>query len=92
MNELVLFGAAFVVVFALGFQSLNVNRGHVFAAAIGSIVIGVCNLTIYKLTPQAVEFTEMAAYILGGPAGIVCAMWVHRRFVKRTQAKIERAK
>ena len=33
MTELALFASTFVLVFALGLQSLNVNNGHRWAAA-----------------------------------------------------------
>lgn len=40
MTELTLFASTFVLVFALGAQSLNVNNGHYIAAALTSFVIG----------------------------------------------------
>jgi hypothetical protein len=40
MTELILFTSTFILVFALGLQSLNVNNGHFVLAAITSFVIG----------------------------------------------------
>lgn len=83
MNELWLLGSTFVLVFALGFQSLNVNGGHYVLAFLTSLVIGVANLVLFKLAPNATP-TEMAAFLAGGPFGIVASMWVHRRYVRRS--------
>jgi len=74
-----LFGSAFGVVFALGFQSLNVNAGHYRLAFCTSLLIGVFNLFLYKLAPNVHSPLEIAAYLLGGPIGIVCAMKAHAR-------------
>lgn len=82
MSELYLFGSTFVLVFALGFQSLNVNGGHYLLAFGTSFVIGAANLVLYKMAPNA-DATEMAAFLLGGPFGIVASMYVHRRYVGR---------
>ena len=80
MTELILFSSAFVSVFALGFQSLNVNGGHYIAAVITSFAIGAGHIALYRYMPDA-TLVQMAAFILGGPFGIVSSMWVHRRTV-----------
>jgi hypothetical protein len=78
MTALYLFASTFVLVFALGFQSLNVNNNHYWAAAIASFVIGSMQMIVLKLGPNA-TLLEAAAFISGGPFGIVASMWVHRR-------------
>jgi hypothetical protein len=82
MTELMLFLSTFVAVFALGFQSLNVNNGHQWLAFFTSILISAANLVLLKLAPNA-NGTEIAAYMSGGPFGIICAMkahgWMRRR-------------
>ena len=82
MTELVLFISTFLSVFALGFQSLNVNNGHYMAAFFTSFLIGTANLMLYRLAPNATG-TEIAAYLAGAPLGIVTAMkfhaWLRRR-------------
>lgn len=83
MTEAVLFASTFVSVFALGFQSLNVNGGHYRAAFLTSLLIGASTLWLYRLLPEA-SLTEVIAYLLGGPFGIVASMWAHRRFLRRT--------
>jgi len=80
MIELALFASSFVVVFALGLQSLNVNGGHYVAAFLTSFVIGASQLALYKLVPEA-NLVQIAAYLSGGPLGIVASMWAHRRFI-----------
>jgi hypothetical protein len=82
MTETLLLASTFILVFALGFQSLNVNGGHYWLAFLTSLVIGVANLVLFKLAPNATT-SEMAAFLSGGPFGIVASMWVHRRFVGR---------
>lgn len=77
MTPLALFASTFVVVFALGAQSLIVNNGKYAMAFCNSFVIGGCNLALYKLAPQA-SLVDMAAFLLGGPFGIISAMWVFR--------------
>ena len=77
MTLIALFGSTFVVVFALGAQSLLVNNGRYGAAFCNSILIGICNLVLFKLAPQAAA-GEIVAFLLGGPLGIVSAMWVFR--------------
>lgn len=85
MSELILFASCFISVFALGFQSLNVNGGHYAAAFMTSFVIGLGHLALYRLMPQA-SFTELAAYLMGGPFGIIASMWAHRRFMPASAA------
>lgn len=78
MNEIALFVSTFVLVCALGLQSLNVNGGHYVAAFFTSFAIGASNLVLFKLAPNAGP-SEIAAYLSGGPLGIVAAMGLHPR-------------
>jgi hypothetical protein len=73
MTELILFASSFALVFALGFQSLNVNNGHYVAAFLTSFAIGIANIAVLKLAPNATG-TQIVAFLAGGPLGIVCAM------------------
>ena len=82
MTELILFASVFVSVFALGVQSLNVNNGHYLAAFVTSFVIGVAHLALYRYMPDP-TWTQIAAYLTGGPFGIVTAMWFHKRTIGR---------
>lgn len=79
MSELALFVSTFATVFALGFQSLNVNQGRYLAAFLTSFVIGGSSLVLYKYLPQPTA-TQVLAYLLGGATGIVASMWAHRRW------------
>lgn len=85
MTALALFASTFALVFFLGLQSLNVNGGHTVAAFFTSIGIGVGNLLLFKLTPDATGI-EMAAFLLGGPLGIVSSMKFHG-YIKRRYTK-----
>jgi hypothetical protein len=81
MTELTLFASTFVLVFALGAQSLNVNNGHYIAAALTSFVIGAGQMVLFKLAPNA-SASEIAAFLLGGPFGITASMWAHPRLAR----------
>ena len=86
MTTLLIFASTFITVFALGFQSLNVNGGHYRAAFLNSFLIGAGNLAILKIVPDA-NAIQMAAYLAGGPLGIIVSMWAHKRTVgKRARA------
>lgn len=82
MTSLALFASTYALVFFLGLQSLNVNSGRYRAAFLTSFGIGVSNLVLFKLAPNA-SGPEIAAYLVGGPFGIVTSMWAHRRFFQR---------
>jgi len=76
MTALTLFASTFALVFLLGVQQLNVQHGHPVAAFATSLFIGISQLALYKLAPDAGGL-EIAAYLAGGPLAIVCAMRVH---------------
>lgn len=76
MAEITLFSSSFLVVFLLGVQQLNVLHGHQLAAFLTSFGIGIAQLVLFKLAPDATG-TEIAAYLCGGPVAIVTAMRVH---------------
>jgi len=76
MTELLLFTSTFLLVFALGLR----RGGPCVAARIrattqGCPYIGGANLVVLRLAPNASP-TEIAAYLSGGPLGILCAMKV----------------
>lgn len=81
LTELSLFASSFILVLLLGLQSLNVNNGHHWAAFCTSFGIGICNVVMLKLVPDATT-TQVTAYIIGGPLGILAAMWLHPRTTK----------
>lgn len=78
MNALFIFIATFITVFALGFQSQNVNQGHYKAAMLTSFAIGAGNLFILRMVPVG-DVWASAAYLCAGPLAIVASMWVHER-------------
>lgn len=81
-NTLALFASTFLVVFALGSQSLIVNNGRYVLAFFNSFLIGACNLILFKVAPNA-SGVDIAAFLLGGPLGIVSAMWVFRHLHRK---------
>jgi len=81
MSAAALLLSTYALVFALGLQSLNVNGGHYRAAFLTSLAIGGSNLVLFKLAPHA-SGLEIAAYLAGGPLGIVSAMRAHPYIVR----------
>jgi uncharacterized membrane protein SpoIIM required for sporulation len=77
MTALALLASTFCLVFTLGLQSQLVNNGHHVGAFFNSLAIGACNLVLFKLAPNATGL-EIAAYLLGGPFGIVASMAFYR--------------
>lgn len=72
-------------VFALGFQSRNVNAGNYGWAAATSFVIGCSQAAVWRqITSPASGPAEVAVYALSGSIGIVCAMWTHEKFIRRS--------
>ena len=85
MTSIALFASTFALVFFLGLQSLNVNNGHYRAAFFTSFGIGIGNLVLFKLAPEA-SGIEIAAFLLGGQFGIVAAMRFFRFVRLRKEA------
>lgn len=81
MTHLALFASAFFTVFLLGFQQKNVHGDHYFAAVITSFGIGTAQILLWRLIPEATA-GQIAATLIGGPTGIVAAMWLHPRVMK----------
>lgn len=82
MNALIVFLGTFATVFALGFQSQNVNQRHYKAAMLTSFAIGGGNLVILRSIPDG-NLYALLAYLLAGPIAIVASMWVHERTLGR---------
>ena len=76
-----LFASTFILVFALGIQSLNVVNGHKGAAIVTSFFISTGQLVLYKLAPSA-DWVEIIAFLSGGPWGIYAAMEFHPSIVR----------
>ena len=92
MTALILFLASFCVVFAMGFQQMNVTA-RLYAMAFGtSLVIGASQLVQFKLLPQPTGWLDLAGYLLGNATGIVCAMKAHPALMQwRARAQSLRA-
>jgi len=86
MTALLIFLSTFILVFALGFQSLNVNNGHYKAAFFTSFAIALSNIVLFKTIPQA-GWLDISAYLAAGPMAIVSSMWAHKRFINRKTNK-----
>lgn len=82
MSALLIFCSTFVLVFALGFQSQNVNKGHYTAAFYTSFAISASNLVLFKTVPQA-DWLDIAAYLTAGPLAIVASMYAHEKWMRK---------
>lgn len=75
---------SFVQVFALGFQSRNVNHGNYGWAAGTSFFIGLSQAAVWRrITGPDAGLVEALVYACAGSVAIVSAMLVHQRFIKR---------
>jgi hypothetical protein len=79
MTTFALLISTFTLVFCLGLQSQLVNNGHAVGAFLNSLAIGTANLVLFKLAPDATGW-QIAAYLAGGPFGIVASMAAYRYF------------
>lgn len=77
MNALLLLSSTFLLVLALGLQSQFVNNGHYVTAFSNSLMISLGQLGALQIIHASTP-VEYAAYILGGPLGIVCSMALYR--------------
>lgn len=78
LDVLIIFTSSFFSVFALGFQSLNVNQGRYVSASLTSIVICTGSLFILRGIPTA-SVLPILAYYVGCNLGILAGMWSHPR-------------
>lgn len=81
MSEFALFASTASLVFFLGMQQLNVQGNHHILAALTSFLIGGAQIYLWRAMPDATN-SEIAATLLGGPVGILLAMWAHPRMVR----------
>jgi hypothetical protein len=81
MTALTLFVASFVVVFALGFQQLNVTANYVGVAFVTSLAISGAMLVQFKYLPGPTTAVEIWCYLVGSGLGIVAAMRAHPAIV-----------
>lgn len=84
MALLYIFVAGFFSIFALGFQSRNVNHGNYGWAAGTSFLIAISQASVWtKITGPEAGWTEVIVYGLSGCLGITSSMWVHQRFISK---------
>lgn len=82
-STLTLFASTFALVFCLGMQSLLVNNKHYIGAFFNSLCIGTCQLILIVKISAGATPAEVAAFLSGGPFGIVTAMFVFNKFKRR---------
>ena len=79
MTSVSLFLSTFALVFCLGLQSLMLPANMRRIAFAISLAISYVTLVLLNPAPDASRI-EIAAYLSGGPFGIVAAMAVFRRW------------
>lgn len=90
MTAAAIFTSQFILVAALGLQSLNVNNGHRLLAALTSLVICVTTLASTELTfmHDPLNLIKAVAFIAGSVSGILAGMsahpWLARHIGKRS--------
>lgn len=85
LEQLVVFVAGFGSVFALGFQSRNVNHGNYGWAAITSVVVGLSQSFLWKHIIKDDSVLSAITYSIAGAIAITSSMYVHERFIKRVK-------
>lgn len=84
MSYIILFLAGFAQVFALGFQSRNVNTGQYWWAAATSFFVGLSQVAVWhRLMAPASGWAEAAVYGLSGACGITASMWFHHKHIMK---------
>jgi hypothetical protein len=78
MSELILFAATFALTFVFGF----VARGGYLGAFLSTLAIGLAYLLLFDLV-KVTSATDAAAYLFGGPCGIVANIALRRWVVRR---------
>lgn len=81
-THITLFLSAFVTVFLLSYQQQNVIGRHYVTAFITSFGIGSAQIFLWRLVPDA-NASQIAATLAGGPVGVVAAMYLHPRLMRR---------
>lgn len=89
LDALIILASSFFSVFALGFQSLNVNQGRYVWASLTSIVICTGSIFILRGIPTA-NVLPLVAYYVGCNLGILTGMWSHPRLQAWTTTLRER--
>ena len=81
MDNLILFVSQFLLVFLLGFQSLNIVRGYYVLAFLTSLFLGVASWFTINIVANASMFDVLSitfiVYIFAGPIAIISAMKFH---------------
>jgi hypothetical protein len=78
----VVFLTGFVSVFALGFQSRNVNHGNYGWAAGTSFFVGLSQAALWThITSPKTSAAAWFVYALSGACAITLSMWVHERYI-----------
>lgn len=84
MNLALLSLISFIQVFALGFQSRNVNHGNYGWAAGTSLFIGISQAAVWRrVTAEDAGALEALVYGFSGCIAIVSSMYVHQRFIRK---------
>jgi hypothetical protein len=84
MSLVILALVSFVQVFALGFQSRNVNHGNYGWAAATSFFIGLSQAAVWRrITGPDAGLGEALIYAVAGSIAIVSAMTIHQRFIRK---------
>ena len=84
MEYISIFFTGFISVFALGFQSRNVNHGNYGWAAGTSFFVGLSQAALWThITKPDVGALGWGIYALSGALAITSAMFIHERFIKR---------
>lgn len=83
LEALVVCVAQFFFIFLKGLQQINVIKERYGASILISLGLGVCGLLTMGIIARAVtqgsHWLTYAGFLIGGPAGIVTAIWMEKK-------------
>lgn len=85
MNALILLVSMFVFVLSLGLQIQTSNNGNYLGAFFSSMLVAATQIGAFRVV-HATTTWEFAAYLIGGPVGMVTSMYLYRRHARKVGA------
>ncbi len=79
MNNVYIGLLAFVSSFLGCFQVINLTQDRRVLLVLGSVCIGTCQLTVYRMAPHVDGVLGTLCYVIGGVLGAQITMFIKRR-------------
>jgi hypothetical protein len=87
IEAIVVYAAQFFFIFLKGLQQINVVKQRYVASVLISFCLGVAGLLtigiIAKAVTQGSHWLTYAGFLIGGPMGIISAIWMEKTYGTR---------